>query len=840
MNGDMKRKIDTLRDLLVGVLPVPTDQIKQITLALIYKFMSDQNLTLKELGGRDFFSGDYAPYAWTRLMDPAVSAHERVKLYRDGLEKMAANPHIPELFREIFRGAYLPFNNPATLDMFLKGVNEIEYTHSEDLGDAFEHLLSVMGAQGDAGQFRTPRHIIDFIVAAVDPQKGERVLDPACGTAGFLVSAYRHILKANTLPASDRPGSALAPDERQRLTNDFCGYDISSDMARLSRVNLYLHLFPDPKIYEYDTLTSLERWDEIFDCVLTNPPFMSPRGGIQPHNRFSIPSKRSEVLFVDYILEHLAPDGKAGIIVPEGIIFQSQNAHKALRKKLVEENYLYAVVSLPAGVFQPYSGVKTSILLIDRSLAQRSKEILFVKVEADGFDLGAQRNPFEKNDLPKALELISYFKNNIGKDEFIVDNVLSQVVDKENILQNNDFVLTSERYLINVSVSNKNWPWVELGNTDIFQIESGGTPDSKNSKFWDGEINWVTLVDLPAIDLITILEKTKRRITKEGLKNSSAVVLPTNSILYSSRATIGRIALNKIPAATNQGFKNIIIKDQEKANAYFVALMMRKSYDQVEKLLSGSTYKEISKTNFQKIKIPLPPLEVQREIVEEIEGYQKIIDGARMVVENWKPKIKVDPGWEKVELGCISDVTSSRRIFQNEYTSNGIPFYRSKEIIELSKQKEISVELFISVEKFEEIKRNNPIPVKDDIFVTAVGSIGTSYVFEGKNDFYFKDGNILWIRDLKNVKPIFLKYYLDHYFKENLNNVINGAAYKALTITNLKKFKIMFPSLQEQDFLINEIEGERKIISDFKSLISTYSIKINKRINEVWGEEVEK
>ena len=174
-------------------------------------------------------------------------------------------------------------------------------------------------------------------------------------------------------------------------------------MVRLSLVNLYLHGFVEPHIFEYDTLTSEERWNEYDDVILANPPFMSPKGGIRPHRRFSVQSKRSEVLFVDYMAEHLRPAGRAGIIVPEGIIFQSQNAYKQLRKMLVD-NSLVAVVSLPAGVFQPYSGVKTSILLLDKSLAKKTKEILFVKVENDGFDLGAQRRAIDEWPYPQKVD----------------------------------------------------------------------------------------------------------------------------------------------------------------------------------------------------------------------------------------------------------------------------------------------------------------------------------------------------------------------------------------------------------------------------------------------------
>ena len=152
---------------------------------------------------------------------------------------------------------------------------------------------------------------------------------------------------------------------------------------------MYLHGFTNPNISEYDTLTSLEKWDDTYDVIFSNPPFMTPKGGITPHNRYQVSAKRAEVLFVDYIAEHLNPTGRAAIIVPEGIVFQSQTAYKNLRKMLVDGNYLYGVISLPAGVFNPYSGVKTSILLIDRTLAKERDNILFVKLNNDGWLISA-------------------------------------------------------------------------------------------------------------------------------------------------------------------------------------------------------------------------------------------------------------------------------------------------------------------------------------------------------------------------------------------------------------------------------------------------------------------
>ena len=199
LDSETKRRIDTARDILVGKVPDPKSQVEQITIALIYKFMDDMDAASEELGGtRRFFAGEFARFGWPKLMRSGLGGHEMLNLYAEAIDRMTENPGIPVLFRDIFNNAYLPYRDPETLRAFLKIIDEFTYDHSERLGDAFEYLLSVLGSQGDAGQFRTPRHIIDFIVAVLDPKKSETVLDPACGTAGFLISSYKHIMAANT------------------------------------------------------------------------------------------------------------------------------------------------------------------------------------------------------------------------------------------------------------------------------------------------------------------------------------------------------------------------------------------------------------------------------------------------------------------------------------------------------------------------------------------------------------------------------------------------------------------------------------------------------------------
>ncbi|WP_277184010.1 restriction endonuclease subunit S, partial [Caballeronia sp. BR00000012568055] len=364
---------------------------------------------------------------------------------------------------------------------------------------------------------------------------------------------------------------------------------------------------------------------------------------------------RSEVLFVDYIHEHLSPNGRAGIIVPEGIIFQSGTAYKALRKLLVQTS-LVAVVSLPAGVFQPYSGVKTSILILDKRLAKQTDKVLFVKVGNDGFALGAQRRPIQQNDLPLAEQALKNFFAIPGVFE---GNELAHRVSRAQIAENADWSLSGDRYRLDTERSH-HWPMVSLGDETIFRIESGGTPKSDEPAYWNGGVAWATLVDLPQSDFITQVTDTARTISDEGLKNSSAKLLPIGTVLVSSRATIGRVAIARIPTATNQGFKNIVIQDFSRVVPEFLACMMKSLVQELEALATGGTFKEFSKGALSGIEIPLPPIDVQREIVAEIDGYQKIIDGSRQVVESYTPRIAKKPEWPLRSIAEISEVNPKK------------------------------------------------------------------------------------------------------------------------------------------------------------------------------------
>lgn len=790
VTAETKRHIDAARQVLVGVVPNPTSQIDQITNALIYKFMDDMDQSAIKAGGKpSFFVGDLGRYAWTRLMDSRIGNQERMNLYAEALLKFSEAKQLPDLFRGIFKSAFLPYRSPEVLGLFLKEIDYFDYSHSEELGNAYEYLLSIMGSQGDAGQFLTPRHIIDFIVAVVNPTKDDKVLDPACGTAGFLVSAYKHILEQHdgkNPDGSKNNEKPLTPDQRRALMNNFEGYDVDPGMVRISQVNMYLHHFRNPKIYNYNTLTDVERWKDTFDVILANPPFMSPKGGVPRHNKFGIPSNRSEVLFVDYFITHLRPKGKAGMIVPEGIIFQSATAHTALRKKLLEDG-LYAVVSLPSGVFQPYSGVKTSILFFDNERAKQNTEILFVKVENDGFDLGATKRPINKNDLPQALEIVNAWK--YGKK---LESKLAVYVEKTKIAEGGDYNLSGDRYRVATDYTNAKWPLVELG--EVCEIlDSKRKPITKS----DRETG-----EYPYYGATGILDYVKDYIFNEKL-----VLIGEDGAKWEIGDKTAFIAKGKYWVNNHA---HVLRPDRTKIIDELLVELINQM--DLTSYISGVTVPKLNQEKLRSIKIPLPPLEIQEQIVAELDGYQNIISGARQVVENWKPKIDIDPEWEKVKLEeVIKTITPSHKIQKSEYLDDG-----NYPIIDQS-QYEIAGwtndnSLLVNILKPVVIFGDHTCAVKFSKIPFAQGADGIKILLTNEK-----------------LLPEFLYCYL-------LAFPIDSEGYKR-HFGKLIETEIFLPPLEIQRQIVGKIEAERTLVESAKKLIWIYEQKMKDTLAKLWAQQ---
>ena len=782
LTSDVKRRIDAARDVLVGVAPNPTTQIEQITFALIYKFMHDMDQSAVKAGGEaSFFTGTLKKYSWDKVLDSRLGNHEKLALYSEALEKFTEAKQLPELFRSIFRSAYLPYKSPETLGLFLKEMNHFDYTHPEELGNAYEYLLSIMSSQGDAGQFRTPRHIIDFMVDVIDPSKDDRILDPACGTGGFLISSYKHILEQhdgkNDPKKKEKP---LTPDDRKKLMANLEGYDIDPTMVRIAQVNMYLHQFKNPQIFQYDTLTSEERWNDKYDVILANPPFMSPRGGIRPHNKFGVTSNRAEVLFVDYIINHLKPKGRAGIVVPEGINFQAGNAYKALRKNLVE-NGLYAVVSLPGGVFQPYSGVKTSILFFDNELAKNKSDIAFVKITADGFELGSSKRAIPQNDLPIALDLLqSWTLNNT------LENSILTLVNKDDIAAKGDYNLSGERYKAGNDYSSAVWPMVTLGS--LCKIETGKRDANHGNP--DGEYHFFTCAkDHSYID---------------------SFAFDTEALLIAGNGDVGAIKYFKGKFDAYQ--RTYVLSEFKEVSAKYLyhvlSLNLKKDLDLLKQ---GNTMPYIKMGMLAEYLLPLPPLEEQERIVTELDGYAAIISGAKQIVDNWKPRIVVDPEWEKRELGDICDVYQPKTITGAEILDDG-PFkvYGANGVIGF-------------YDKF-----NHP---EAEVAVTCRGATCGTVNFTEPESWITGNAMVVSPKD-KTISKKFLHYLL---ISTDLNPVITGSAQPQITGASLKPFEIHVPPIDVQEVIIQLIDKEASLVNSAKQLIELYERRTKFVIEKLWS-----
>jgi len=843
LDTDTKRNIDAARNVLVGKVPDPKAQVEQITTALIYKFMDDLDTESVELGGKaTFFVREYEKYSWTKVIDTRLTGEGRLDLYVQAITNMSRNPNLPQLFRDIFKGAFLPYNDPQTLSLFLKEINKFSYDHSEELGNAFEYLLSVLGSQGDAGQFRTPRHIIDFIVEVVDPQKTDTILDPACGTAGFLISAYKHIRKHNSSnfnPEEDMhaaigdtaaelimtekevyTGDNLTPTERKKLTQNIQGYDISPDMVRLSLVNLYLHGFTNPHIYEYDTLTSEKRWGETFNVILANPPFMTPKGGIRPHKRFQVQARRSEVLFVDYILEHLNINGRAGIIVPEGIIFKTETAYKKLRKLLLEDG-LYAVVSLPSGVFNPYSGVKTCILFFDNQFAKKTEEILFITVENDGFGLGSQRRKIGKDDLPNALKILGDWKKGNKRE-----SNLALWVKKEKISDDGDYILSRNRYMEIEVFGNKKWPTVNL--REVAEIISGQSPKSEfyndigeGTPFYQGK----TLFGAVYLNEPTKWTTNVTRIAKTG------------DILMSVRAPVGPVNICPQEICIGRGLAAIRPTGIKQKYLFYILRAMKGKI----KGSGGAVFDSINKTQISQIQLPLPPLEVQQEIVAQIEVKQAVIDGAKTVIENLEKErryfgheLRKMEGVESVELGEVCEFKRGPfggSLKKEIFVPSGYKVYEQKNAIK--DNFEIGT-YYVTPGKFEEMQKFELKP--GDMIISCSGTMGRIAIAPENIEPGIINQALLRLtpnKELTSAKYLRLILESEPIQKRYFRDTSGAAIQNVASVKVLKKIQIPFPGIEVQSQLVAEAEEEEKIFADNQHLIELMKKKIEKVLEEI-------
>ena len=810
LDKENKQKIDDLRQILVGKVTDPRSQVEQITNALLYKFMNDMDEESVSLGGvPSYFVNEYKKYSWKILLDKKTSGEERVRIYAEALEKMYFNENLPQTFREIFKNSTLPFKEAKVFNKFITRVNDFEYSNSESLGNAFEYLLSFMGKQGDAGQFRTPRHIIDFLVELINPEKKDKILDPASGTAGFLISAYKYILNQNKKIV---PGDLLNADDRKNINSNLNGYDISPEFLKVSLMNMFLHKFNNPNIFEYDTLSDDNRWNEYFDVILANPPFFSPKGGITPHNRFSIKSNRAEVLFTDYIDEHLKPNGRAGIIVPEGVIFRNDAGYKSLRIKLIK-NSLIGVVSLPAGVFQPYSGVKTSILILDKKLRKERDYIFYAKINNDGFTLTTNRKPIDDNDIPD-------IKSKIKNLDFSNKTKLKKIEIKD-ILKGNILEISKENIEINKDIKFRKLH-------EVASVAAGSpTPENKDY-FKNGNNLFIKTYDVGQIKFGTI-NNSREYLNSDGIKKlklfkKGTILFPKSgaSTLLNHRVMLGKNAYVSSTLATIKANESEVLDE-------FLLYVLKKI--DTKELVKNTFYPGLNLSDIKNIEIPLPSIDEQKKIVQDFKVYQKIIDGCNQVIENYEPLIDIEHDWKIVELGSICNLigggTPSKN--QNDYWSNGTIKWLSCK--HLDENGSINGHELIS-EKGLKSSSSNVVNSGSVILASRV-SLG-KVVYTHDEYAINQDLTGICTLDSNKIENFFIYLFLRKIKKRFLEDG-RGLGVKGITRDYIKKIKIPIPPIAVQKQIIKDAKQDLKFIDENKEMAIKLEKRISNKLNSIWS-----
>lgn len=432
ITGEYRNKVDKLwTEFWTGGITNPLTVIEQISF-LMFTRLLDIRETLQEkklsrTGGKDrsglMYDKNQQKLRWQNFRN--LQASEMLKLVRDEVF-----PHFRELgkdttFGEYMQDAQLMIQKPNLLVSAVNMIDELPLDKGDIKGDLYEYLLSKLTTAGINGQFRTPRHVIKTMVRMLNPKPDEKVGDPACGTSGFLVETMQylyetHSSKAGThvhpekdedgVPYKTYTGDLLEP-YRKHIQNDmFHGFDFDITMLRIAAMNLMLHGVDNPDIHYQDTLSTsfTEKFkgqsQNYFDVILANPPFKGSldENDIHPSLYSKVKTGKTELLFIALILRMLKLGGRSATIVPDGVLFGSSKAHLAVRKLLIDENQLEGIVSLPSGVFKPYAGVQTAIVLFTKG--GKTKDVWFYDVEADGYSLDDKRERTKENDLPDVLK----------------------------------------------------------------------------------------------------------------------------------------------------------------------------------------------------------------------------------------------------------------------------------------------------------------------------------------------------------------------------------------------------------------------------------------------------
>lgn len=798
---------------------------------LFLKLISENEQIKRESGETSKF--DIASCSWDSIKNIAASA--RIEYINNTVYKRLNDLYQTEIFTP------LTIRDETILKEIMDKLDPLMLTDvdSDVKGDAFEYFLKAStSTKNDLGEYFTPRHIVKTMVRLVNPQIGEKIYDPFCGTGGFLIESFRHIYN----------NMARTAVNLQTLREHTVYGNEITNTARITKMNMILAGDGHSNIQMLDSLANpidgTETYTDAFgnvhhrgfDIVLANMPYSqkTKHGAL-----YDLSSNNGDSICVQHCMKAInsaAENGRMALVVPEGFLFRKDLAKT--REYLLDHCQLQSIISLPQGVFLPYTGVKTDIIYATKvnkkiKAADKKKDYWYFAVKSDGYTLDNHRRKLE---TPSDLTRYEEYRKLDADQTSDMMKVGFEVIPLDKVRQNS-CILVGSRYRAQ-QVRATDYPLISLGDDRYFSVCSGGTPSSTNPEYWNGDINWITLADLPADALVTDIENSERTISQDGLDNSNAKLLPVNSVVVSTRATIGRIGIARTELATNQGFKNIIIKDVTKVIPEYLAFILTAKKDEMTALASGATFKEISKANFCSIQIPMPTISQQKRIVDEILRYKQLINNAKEILRCYVPTI-------------------SNRTFAN-YTAleDVAQFKPSKdEVKDLPPDTNVSFVPMADLNTFDAIFDTKDTRKISDV-VTGFTYFKDEDVLLAKITPCFENGKAGIARNLVNgigfgsTEYIVIRANTDLVYPEwifyhiNTPEFINGgksfmtgtAGQQRVDLNYVKQYRIPVPPLEEQKTILDEIQTEQALVNSSHKLIEVFTAKIQNRIKEVLGE----
>ncbi len=727
------------------------------------------------------------PYSWEHL---ATLSSDELLTY---IHKVIF-PAISELYQDknLFGEPLRITSNTIFKEIYDKLTPlQLSYINEDIKGAAFEYFLAKPGPK-DLGEYFTPRHIVKTMIALLDPQIGEKVYDPFCGTGGMLIESYKHMYTTMARSAANI----------RRLKGDtLYGRELTSN-TRIAKMNMILAGDGHNHIKQCDSLApkNLQEVTGKFDVVITNPPFAQKT---KHQAAYDLPVKNGDSICLQHCIQALKPGGRMAVIVPEGVLFRKDL--QKTRAYLLHHCHLHHIISLPQGVFQPYTGVKTNILHATKKkhANERTGKVWFYQVKQDGFTLDARRRPLgQRSDLDRFISFC-----HVGEKD--KPNFGFSAVDAAQI-KAGGYSLRLHDYLPEERSTQRSWDGVDLG--DICSLTNGFAFQSKR-------------YTPSGIKLIKINNVQEGYINKDNFsfyqpsdkENLDRFFLQENDVLISLTGNIGRVALvtkDLLPALLNQRVGCIRIHDKKKIDAkyLFYLLNSHQFISWCSRFATGIAQKNLSTDQIKKIKIPLPPREEQERIVSEIANHEQIIQGAQQIMAYYKPRIEMQESWKKVKLGTIATCYQPQTITGREIKPSG-------------KHKVYGANGVIG--------HYHTYNHKEEQVVVACRGICGAVNLTAPHS-WIAGNAMVCAPKTHHILKRYLYYALSTI---DMSRIITGSVQSQIIKSSMEGLTIPLPPLEEQQRIVAQMAQEEAAIQQVKTLHKLIKEKITKRIYALWTAE---